>query len=82
MVRGDNPCVVAAFSLTFFSIPSAGRNAKETLDKKMIADILTFSWDSAVRNDHTAVKPCVVLLTSDGVRWKTTCSFCLNIHCD
>ena len=40
------------------------RNQKETLDKKMIADILTFAWDSAVRNDNC--KPCVVLLTSDG----------------
>ena len=40
------------------------RNQKETLDKKMIADVLTFAWDSAVRNDHC--KPCVVLLTSDG----------------
>jgi hypothetical protein len=39
-------------------------NAKETLDKKLIADILTFAWDSAVRNSHC--KPCVVLLTSDG----------------
>jgi hypothetical protein len=40
------------------------RNQKETLDKKLIADVLTFAWDSAVRNDN--IKPCVVLLTSDG----------------
>jgi hypothetical protein len=40
------------------------RNQKETLNKKMIADVLTFAWDSAVRNDHC--KPCIVLLTSDG----------------
>jgi hypothetical protein len=40
------------------------RNKKETLDKKLIADVLTFVWDSAVRNDNC--KPCVVLLTSDG----------------
>ena len=40
------------------------RNKKETLDKKLIADVLTFAWDSAVRNDRC--KPCVVLLTSDG----------------
>jgi NYN domain len=39
-------------------------NQKETLDKKLIADVLTFAWDSAVRNDDC--KPCVVLLTSDG----------------
>lgn len=38
---------------------------KETLDKKLIADVLTFAWDSAVRSKD-AVKPCVVLLTSDG----------------
>ena len=40
------------------------RNQKETLDKKLIADCLTFAWDSAVRNDDT--KPAIVLLTSDG----------------
>jgi len=40
------------------------RNNKETLDKKLIADVLTFAWDSAVRNDNR--KPCVVLLTGDG----------------
>lgn len=40
------------------------RNNKETLDKKLIADVLTFAWDSAVRNDNK--KPCVVLLTGDG----------------
>lgn len=40
------------------------RNNKETLDKKLIADVLTFAWDSAVRNDNS--KPCVVLLTGDG----------------
>jgi hypothetical protein len=40
------------------------RNQKESLDKKMIADILTFAWDSSVRSE--SLKPCVVLLTSDG----------------
>ena len=47
------------------------RNSKETLDKKLIADVLTFAWDSAVRNDNC--KPCVVLLTSDG-----DYSYCIN----
>ncbi|CAB9506710.1 Pfam:DUF88 [Seminavis robusta] len=41
------------------------RNQKETLDKKLIADVLTFAWDSAVRSNDDC-KPCVVLLTSDG----------------
>lgn len=40
------------------------RKQKETLDKKLIADVLTFAWDSAVRNENC--KPCVVLVTSDG----------------
>jgi hypothetical protein len=40
------------------------RNQKESLDKKMIADILTFAWDMSVRGELK--KPCVVLLTSDG----------------
>ena len=43
--------------------PSKGQ--KETIDKKMIADILSFAWDCAVRND-AGIKPCVVLITSDG----------------
>lgn len=38
------------------------RNKKETLDKKLIADVLTFAWDCSTRN----TKPCVVLITSDG----------------
>lgn len=40
------------------------RNSKETLDKKLIADVLTFAWDCTARN--TEQKPCVVLITSDG----------------
>jgi len=40
------------------------RNSKETLDKKLIADVLTFAWDCTARN--TELKPCVVLITSDG----------------
>ena len=38
------------------------RNTKETLDKKIIADVLTFAWDCNVRR----ISPVVVLLTSDG----------------
>jgi len=38
------------------------RNSKETLDKKIIADVLTFAWDCNVRR----ISPVVVLLTSDG----------------
>ena len=44
--------------------PARQQGTKETLDKKLIVDVLTFAWDSAVRNDN--VKPVVVLLTSDG----------------
>jgi hypothetical protein len=42
------------------------RNQKETLDKKMIADVLLFCWDSATRNQSTNKGSCVVLVTSDG----------------
>jgi len=38
------------------------RNMKETLDKKLIADVLTFAWDCSSGGG----KPCVVLITSDG----------------
>mmetsp|Transcript_24673 Transcript_24673/g.46933 ORF Transcript_24673/g.46933 Transcript_24673/m.46933 type:complete len:963 (-) Transcript_24673:59-2947(-) len=49
----------------FDLVDTPARNGiKETLDKKLIVDVLTFAWDSAVRNDN--VKPVVVLLTSDG----------------
>ena len=36
---------------------------KQTFDEKLIVDILTFAWDSTVRNDN--VKPVIVLFTSD-----------------
>lgn len=45
-------------------IDTPTRNQKETIDKKMIADILLFAWDSAVRNETK--KPAIVLITSDG----------------
>ena len=48
----------------FDLVDTPARGVKETLDKKLIVDVLTFAWDSAVRNDN--VKPVVVLLTSDG----------------
>ena len=48
----------------FDLVSTPTRNNKETLDKKLIADVLTFAWDSAVRNDDK--KPCVALLTGDG----------------
>lgn len=35
---------------------------KETLDKKLIVDVLTFAWDCHTRGRQ----PCVVLVTSDG----------------
>jgi NYN domain len=56
--------LLADFIIVFVTCSTPRRNQKETLDKKLIADVLTFAWDSAVRNDNS--KPCVVLLTSDG----------------
>jgi len=47
----------------FDLVNTPSRNQKETLDKKLIADVLTFAWDSA---DRAIKKPCVVLLTGDG----------------
>ncbi|CAB9509305.1 Pfam:DUF88 [Seminavis robusta] len=38
------------------------RNRKETLDKKLIVDVLCFAWERASRG----AKACVVLITSDG----------------
>jgi hypothetical protein len=45
---------------TLVDCPSRGR--KETLDKRMIVDILGFAWERAARHIPT----CVVLITSDG----------------
>lgn len=44
------------------STPRRGAMAKETLDRKMINDIIFFAWDVLFRKG----KPCVVLITSDG----------------
>ena len=38
------------------------RNDKETLDKKLIVDLLFFAWERAARG----ARACVVLITSDG----------------
>ena len=38
------------------------RNMKETVDKKLIVDLLTFAWEVSERGGQ----PCVVLITSDG----------------
>lgn len=63
--RDKSGGMFAALDSTGFDLVNTpSRNQKETLDKKLIADVLTFAWDSAVRNDNR--KPCVVLLTSDG----------------
>jgi len=38
-------------------------SSKETLHKRLIADVLTFAWDSTRRDDRR--KPCVVLIAAD-----------------
>ncbi len=48
---------------TLVDCPSRGR--KETLDKKLIVDVLTFAWERASRGVNAA-RACVVLITSDG----------------
>lgn len=45
---------------TLVDCPSRGR--KETLDKKLIVDVLCFAWERA----SVGAKACVVLITSDG----------------
>eukprot|EP00985_Skeletonema_marinoi_P031226 scaffold37057_cov146-Skeletonema_marinoi.AAC.2 len=45
---------------TLVDCPSRGR--KETLDKKLIVDVLCFAWERA----SMGAKACVVLITSDG----------------
>ena len=58
-----NPPVGAELDLSGFDLVNTPtRNTKETLDKKIIADVLTFAWDCNVRR----IYPVVVLLTSDG----------------
>lgn len=58
-------------STGFDIVDTPSKGQKETIDKKMIADILSFAWDCTMRNalvDNAtlAIQPCVVLITSDG----------------
>jgi hypothetical protein len=58
-------------STGFDIVDTPSKGHKETIDKKMIADILSFAWDRTMRNvmvDNAtlAIQPCVVLITSDG----------------
>ncbi|CAB9509304.1 RNA-binding protein Musashi homolog [Seminavis robusta] len=46
----------------FTLVDCPSRNRKETLDKKLIVDMLCFAWERASRG----AKACVVLITSDG----------------
>jgi hypothetical protein len=46
----------------FTLVDCPSRNSKETLDKKLIVDVLFFAWERASRG----AKACVVLITSDG----------------
>lgn len=64
-VTAGGPRDCSSLDLSGFDLVNTPtRNTKETLDKKLIADVLTFAWDCSVRNADQ--KPCVVLLTSDG----------------
>ncbi|KAG7344515.1 bestrophin, RFP-TM, chloride channel [Nitzschia inconspicua] len=46
----------------FTLVDCPSRNRKETLDKKLIVDVLCFAWERASMGS----KACVVLITSDG----------------
>lgn len=46
----------------FTLVDCPSRNRKETLDKKLIVDVLCFAWERA----SLGAKACVVLITSDG----------------
>lgn len=46
----------------FTLVDCPSRNRKETLDKKLIVDVLCFAWERA----SLGTKACVVLITSDG----------------
>jgi NYN domain len=46
----------------FTLVDCPSRNRKETLDKRLIVDVLCFAWECASRG----AKACVVLITSDG----------------
>jgi hypothetical protein len=46
----------------FTLVDCPSRNRKETLDKKLIVDMLCFAWERAFMGGKT----CVVLITSDG----------------
>ncbi|KAL7572294.1 hypothetical protein ACA910_017892 [Epithemia clementina (nom. ined.)] len=46
----------------FTLVDCPSRNRKETLDKKLIVDVLCFAWERA----SNGAKACVVLITSDG----------------
>lgn len=46
----------------FTLVDCPSRNRKETLDKKLIVDVLCFAWERASRG----AQACVVLITSDG----------------
>ena len=46
----------------FTLVDCPSRNRKETLDKKLIVDVLCFAWERA----SMGAKACVVLITSDG----------------
>eukprot|EP00978_Attheya_sp_CCMP212_P001610 scaffold3281_cov55-Attheya_sp.AAC.7 len=62
---GGGPHDCSGLDLSGFDLVNTPtRNSKETLDKKLIADVLTFAWDCSARNANR--KPCIVLLTSDG----------------
>lgn len=50
----------------FTLVDCPSRNRKETLDKKLIVDMLCFAWERARSRFSAGTKTCVTLITSDG----------------
>lgn len=49
----------------FTPVNTPHRGQKETLDKTLIVDMLSFAWDISIQSENSP-KPCVVLITGDG----------------
>lgn len=61
--RGNKPADPSGLDSSGFDLVSTpSRNLKETVDKKLIVDLLTFAWEVRERGG----RPLVVLITSDG----------------
>jgi len=58
---GEEELCLNGFSL----VHTPRRGQKESVDKKMIVDMLGFAWERSV-SERDGIKPCVVLITGDG----------------